>query len=179
MRCFLAIDIPQPIKLELEGVIARARKLGLTASFVKTPQLHVTLYFLGERSSPQADAIQAKLASLDFPQFTVSIEGAGFFPNPYNPRVFWAGAVTANGKLKDLQAVVCSLIGERPERDFTGHVTLARIKGPQNVSALRALGESLSGRKFGEFTAGAVVFKRSLLSADGAAHEDLNTFPLK
>jgi len=179
MRCFLAVEIPEEVKSSLNAVISDANKLGVAASFCRPEQLHITLLFLGEKSYAQVKEIQSRLSALDFPKFPVSIQGAGFFPNDDYVRVFWAGAECKNNELQSLHNAACALLGEKPERVFTGHVTLARIKGVQGLPELKRFKDSLAGRKFGEFTAGAVVLKKSTLGPQGAAYEDLNTFPLK
>lgn len=179
MRCFLAIELPEDIKARLQDIIQDAKRMGLAASFCKPEQLHITLLFLGEKPDVQINTITEKMAKLQFPRFDVSVGGAGFFPSENYVRVFWAGAETRNNELQQLHNAVCSLLGEKPEKNFVGHITLARIKGTQNISELKRLKNALTEKKFGEFVADAVVLKKSVLTPAGAAYEDLNTFPLK
>ncbi|MFH1106281.1 MAG: RNA 2',3'-cyclic phosphodiesterase [Candidatus Micrarchaeota archaeon] len=179
MRLFLAVEIPEEIRAKLETTVLDARRLGIPASFSKTDQLHITLLFLGEKTDAQLAEIRGKLSGLNSQKFKMFIQGAGFFPSDRFIRVFWAGAQDSYGELHALHTQVCTLLDSRPEPNYAGHITLARVKSPDNLQSLRDLRRTLEGVQFGEFTVSEIVLKKSTLTPEGAAYEDLNTFPLK
>ncbi|MFH1200623.1 MAG: RNA 2',3'-cyclic phosphodiesterase [Candidatus Micrarchaeota archaeon] len=179
MRLFLAIDLPQETRRQLESVISSAKKLGLQASFTQTGQLHITLLFLGEKNEAEKDEIVRKLSALEFPKFRIAIKGTGFFPSARYAKVFWAGAQDEYSQISALYLRACEALGTRPERGFSGHVTLCRLKTPENLEALQQLDRAMQETQFGEFTAASIVLKKSALTPAGAVYEDLNTFPLK
>jgi len=59
-------------------------------------------------------------------------EGVGFFPNPRSPRVIWVGINNREGRLVGCSSRLKPLVGpfspEPGEKNFTGHVTLGRLK---------------------------------------------------
>jgi 2'-5' RNA ligase len=69
---------------------------------------------------------------------------------------------------------------EDPSERFTGHVTLASIKGIKRRDA-EALGQGAAGmaeKQFGDWTAHGVELMRSELSPDGARYTSLAAIPL-
>ena len=200
MRCFLAIEIPSGIREKIFSAVSEAKDVndtnglngtGIRASFTKKEQLHITLLFLGEKTEEEIRKIIAALRPFRFKKFQIAIEGAGFFPSEKCVRVFWIGAKdgtenTESGKhgknksgvLKQLHLQVANILSEKPERDFTGHVTVARIKSPENIEKLIALKNKLSSVSFGSFEASEIVLKKSNLTQKGAIYEDVEHFLL-
>jgi 2'-5' RNA ligase len=67
------------------------------------------------------------------------------------------------------------------EKDFTGHVTIARtheIKRPQ-AEILAKLAHSMTDRVFGDWTANRIELMRSELLPGGAQHSVVAAFALK
>ena len=166
--------------------------LNVRASFTKKEQLHITLLFLGEKTEEEVEKITAALRSFRFEKFQISVGGSGFFPSEKFPRVFWIGAndmtETENtksnehgknnsGALKQLHLQIANLLSEKPEKDFKGHVTVARIKSPENIEKLIALKNKLSSISFGSFEVSEIVLKKSTLTPNGAVYEDVGCFP--
>lgn len=191
MRCFLAIELPSVIREKIFSAVSEAENLNLHASFTKKEQLHITLLFLGEKTEEEVNKITASLRSLRFKKFGFSIEGSGFFPSEKVPRVFWIGAKDVNenteslengkgesNELNQLHLQVANLLSEKPERDFTGHVTVARIKSPENIEKLIALKNKLSSVSFGSFEVSEIVLKKSMLTPNGAIYDDVERFSL-
>ncbi|MFH0922629.1 MAG: RNA 2',3'-cyclic phosphodiesterase [Candidatus Micrarchaeota archaeon] len=169
MRCFLCLELPDGISSRLHEVQNEAKKLGLNANFPK--ETHLTLCFYAEITAKQAqDTIQA-LRGGQLPKARLHVTGTGFFPSAEKPRVFWAGI--ENPELIALQKKVCETIDYREERAFSPHVTLARIKGTENVAQLRDLQKKHANDDFGEFVAEKLLFKQSVLSSEGATHTTL------
>src|SRR6185437_4089898 len=65
-------------------------------SWSPVANLHITTKFVGEWPEARLDELKRALAEVPVPSpFEISIRGLGWFPNPRNPRVFWAGIVAA------------------------------------------------------------------------------------
>ena len=103
-------------------------------------------------------------------------ERIGFFPDLRYPRVVWVGVRDQAEQLPRLQQVVQvateGFTAEPKEERFTGHVTLARIKGIKRPEA-EALGKAAAGmaeRVFGQWTAYQIELMRSELLPQGARH---------
>jgi 2'-5' RNA ligase len=94
--------------------------------------------------------------------------------------VLWAGLSDPRGAFAALVSALDDLLAARfePEkREFTPHLTLARLNPPQDLRKVAA--ELLDVRAGGgEFVVDALVLYRSHLSPRGARYEALERFPL-
>ncbi|HEV2112679.1 MAG TPA: RNA 2',3'-cyclic phosphodiesterase, partial [Terriglobales bacterium] len=89
--------------------------------------LHLTLKFIGE--SDQLDAIRESLQTIHSPAVELAFCGAGFFPTPRSPRVFWIG-IESDERLaalaRGIDEALAPLGIAREAHAFTPHITLAR-----------------------------------------------------
>jgi 2'-5' RNA ligase len=101
--------------------------------------------------------MKAALAETPKPApFDIAIRGLGWFPNPRNPRVFWAGIESSTELTrlaKDTETAVAALGVPVEDRDYHPHLTLARRRDPVPVDRLRAIVDGLSSADFGSFRA--------------------------
>jgi 2'-5' RNA ligase len=111
-------------------------------------------------------------------------EGVGFFPERGLPRVIWVGIKDQAGRLPELQRALqeatLGFSSEAPEKRFTGHVTLGRIKDirrPEAETLAKAVA-ALAEPRFGRWTASTIELMRSELSPAGATHTALAVLPL-
>lgn len=180
MRLFTAIDLPPPVRRNLEQLIERLRP---TARIKwSTPEnLHITTKFIGEWPRERLSELEAVLKELAPPApFPVALRGLGFFPNPHSPRVFWAG-VEAPASLAELarrtDAALAELGVPRETRPFSPHLTLARIKEPVPLAALQRALARLESLEFGEFEADRFSLYQSELRPAGSVYTKLTEFP--
>ena len=98
------------------------------------------------RVEPLEEAMRA--ACRGFGALHLRAERVGFFPDLRYPRVVWVGVRDEAEQLPRLQEAVeratRDFTTEAKEERFTGHVTLARIKGMKRPEA-EALGEAAAG----------------------------------
>jgi 2'-5' RNA ligase len=139
MRLFIAIDLPEPVKDQLQGL-----RMSLSgASWTRREALHLTLQFLGDGiPDSRLDDIQQALHTVDASAFSLCLSGVGQFPGGRKPaRILWAG-VDAPPALAELVAQVhraMNAIGFPPDaRPFSPHITLARLRTPAPPAALKA-----------------------------------------
>ena len=169
VRAFVAVEVPA------------SPEAGGPAS---APE-HLTLLFLGEVPVERVGPIVAALTPVGaaVAPFDLTLEGVGAFPSPERPRVVWMGATEGAEALARLALGVRESLageGERDRRDpFVPHLTLFRVRSPGDR---RRAVELLSGRapapaprrvRVREF-----VLKESELSARGATHRTVASFPL-
>jgi RNA 2',3'-cyclic 3'-phosphodiesterase len=182
-RLFIAVAMPEAVKAKIEQAQAELR-LALPESNVRwtrREQFHLTLKFLGDVEATRAEALGEALrgACRGFTPLRLRAEGVGGFPDLRRPRVLWTGVRDESEQLLRLQEVVelasRDFTAEQQEEHFSGHVTLARVKGIKRPEA-EALAEAAAGMKerlFGQWTTYKVELMRSELSPQGARHTTL------
>ena len=128
MRLFVALALPETVRWQLRLLCG-----GLPgARWVPPENFHLTLRFIGEVDGAEFHDIDAALAGLRAPRFSVSLAGVGHFGSGNKLRSIWAG-VDKQPALNHLRDKVESAVvraGAEPEgKKFHPHVTLARSKG--------------------------------------------------
>ncbi|MBI5863020.1 MAG: RNA 2',3'-cyclic phosphodiesterase [Planctomycetes bacterium] len=143
MRCFVAIELPAPIRAELLQFVRSVSPKCRDVRWCNESQFHVTLKFLGELTDERVRRACeiARESAAGIGPFSLETSGWGAFPNERSPRVLWLGAEDAAGAcLGWLQAAEPRFedIGvPRETRPFTTHVTVARAKSPVGNRGLR------------------------------------------
>ncbi len=177
MRLFTAIDLPGEIKARLQAFVNRLRP---TAKLAWSPveNLHVTTKFIGEWSESRLGELTAALAAVPSPgKVEIAIRGTGWFPNPRNPRVFFAG-IESSQELPALARATeqaLTVLGVSSEdRDFHPHLTLARRREAVPLEELRQVLAKIASDDFGSFQAASFFL---YLSA-GGRYTRLQEFPL-
>ncbi|WP_300530203.1 RNA 2',3'-cyclic phosphodiesterase [Maricaulis sp.] len=127
MRLFAAIGLPDEVRPQ----IARLQRGVAGARWRPAENLHVTLRFFGEVGERQAEDLDAELAAISLPPFTLNIGSSGWFGKA-EPRALWLG-VTPSEPLLYLQDR-CERAARRSgleaeTRNYKPHVTLAYLKG--------------------------------------------------
>jgi 2'-5' RNA ligase len=137
MRVFIAIDIDKQIRAGLSRLQQQLQnKANVKKSDVKWVEpnnIHLTLKFLGEIKDEQAvDVcnIVKEVAGIH-QSFELSVESVGCFGGR-SARVLWVGLGEGSNNLLQLQKDLdeqLALADWPPEsREFTGHLTLCRVK---------------------------------------------------
>lgn len=182
MRLFTGIDLPEDVRERLERLLMHLRP---AAHLKWSPvyNLHVTLKFIGEWPEGKLPQLEEALRSIP-PRGLIPIEvkGLGWFPNAHHPRVFWV-AVHGGDALADLahatDAALAPLGIAKEDRAFTAHLTLARIKDPVPLQALRATIDHLDSVEFGSFRADRFYLFRSQPGAAGSIYTKLSEYPFR
>jgi RNA 2',3'-cyclic 3'-phosphodiesterase len=166
MRLFTAIDIAAEVRENLRALLARLRPLA-DLKWSPVDNLHITTKFIGEWPQERLEDMKRTLAAVSAPALDVQIRGVGWFPNARRPRVFWAGVDGGEPLRKLAQATeqsVASLGVSVEEREYSPHLTLARIADRVPLDALRSAVAGLESHSFGAFQASAFFL---YLSAGG------------
>lgn len=137
-RVFAALSLPDEVRLALSD---RLSSLALPGRVAPPANWHLTLRFLGNVDDPTLDRFVAALDTSDLGDpFRLETGGLGAFPRPGNATVLWVGTGGDVESLSELSAVVgeCAVDAglESEERPFLPHLTLSRIRPPEDVSGL-------------------------------------------
>jgi 2'-5' RNA ligase len=179
VRLFTAVDLPKDVVTALSGLIEQLRPTALIR-WSPPENLHITTKFIGEWPEARLGELTAALSALPrFEPMRIEVRGLGYFPNPHAPRVFWA-AVHAPAALGDLaretDRALAALGVPAEKRPFSPHLTLARIKEPVPLGALRQAIAGMPIADFGGFTADRFCLYRSTLSPSGSVYTKLSDY---
>lgn len=152
-RLFVAIELPQDILQVLEGIQAQTREnLGEAASLMRWSRsegIHVTLQFLGEMPAARipeiTEALQQACAGKE--PFALEVGGLGAFPNVRKPRVVWVGLGGDTPAAIELAAAVQEALGAlgfKPDKPFSPHMTVGRVREGVGIGRLTPLSRVLS-----------------------------------
>ena len=191
MRVFIALDIDDAIRAPLEQFLEGVRGFAPEVRWVCPESMHVTLKFIGEKSSEAVEEIKQALGAIRAGVIEISFRGYGFFPTSKAPRVFWVG-IAAGPQLAALAKSVdeASLGVPKEEHGFSPHLTLARRAGSEAPGwrkgdganpVFQRLQEKLAAMpapEFGTMTAREFFLYQSQLMRGGARYTRIARFGL-
>lgn len=181
---FLAVEPDEETKSLLAQMLARAfdDEWPLPGRLSPPDNWHVTVRFLGSVDDVTLDRL---LAGLDgarstepgWPGGPIRIElwGVGAFPRPDNATVLWVG-VESEALINLAESIedLATAIGVAPEdRPYKPHLTLSRIRPPQDLSDLVAVDW---GRL--RFTVDRLTLFRSQHETGGVTYQALERFDI-
>ena len=188
LRVFVAIELPQHAREALAALVrelGRARVKGLVP--VRPHGIHLTLKFLGDVPRAEIEPIVAQVSRVVSGSrgFTLTLDGVGVFPGGAAPRVLWVGV---DGDLppllevqRGIEGVLADLGHTREAREFSPHLTVARVRrGTPSVDRRRARDALLSAPwVLGlRIDVASISLMSSELSPDGARYHRLAHMPL-
>jgi 2'-5' RNA ligase len=187
IRAFIAIELPDDIKNELEEIKSVLMSGNSTpAKWVNPESIHLTLQFLGDISSDRVteilDAIKRGVGGT--PSFQIQLAGLGVFPNPARTQVVWTGIAGDIEQLKQLQKSIEiemeKLNFPREKRNFTPHLTLARVRDHATPGERKRLGDMVTDTPFtgGIMRVDSVDLMKSHLTRQGALYTRLGSIRL-
>ena len=150
IRTFVAVDVPQQIKMELDRLIGELRPLAPDIRWVKAANLHLTLRFLGDIPKSAVSGLASEIAHNieGFGSFHLSLAGIGGFPNLHKPRVIWLGGGDGQDRLYELAPKIekaCFDCGfGKADKPFSSHLTIGRVKFPKGNERLVSFIQNLS-----------------------------------
>ena len=174
MRLFIAIDFNElkDYFMELQKQLPNNARLSLVKPF------HLTLKFLGEVQPDNIDEIIEILRTIKFEPFAVFTDSVGIFPTENYIRVVWIGLKPEEKVLELQKQIDESLKGLfRKEKDFKAHITLCRVKYPEDkklfleqINNIKVENEGIEIKDF--------RLVKSTLTPKGPVYEDLEVFNL-
>jgi 2'-5' RNA ligase len=188
MRTFIAVDFPTELLTKIEAISAffKTKTPEKALKWVETDKLHLTLKFIGEINPTQVEQVKTILAKSLTGQraFDIEVGGLGMYPNRNNPRVIWLGISGADPMIEihrileqDLAAI--DIMPER--REFTPHLTLARVRRSTDKETAKMIGKTLSQfviEPLGTISINQVRLYQSVLTPSGPIYTPLYSVPL-
>ncbi len=183
IRAFLAIQLPDDVTAALGHLadqMAQARVGGLKP--VRPENIHLTLKFFGNVNARQVESIvdTVKLVAKSIRPFTLRLGNVGAYPNNRSPRVLWVGLDGDVALLQDahrrIETALKQIAVKPDSREFTPHLTIARIRDRASRIERRNAAEALFSA---EFRSGLLVpverisLMRSVLLPEGPQYTSL------
>ena len=185
MRVFCAIEIPEQVRARVLQHIDRLRACvpDAKASWSREANIHLTLKFLGE--IPDSAVIKlsnsASRAVSGLTPFALQLKQTGVFPNQRQPRVMWLGISDPSGKLHELNRRLEDEAAKegfaRDGRPFHPHLTVARLRQPQDARTLATAHQQLDFEPV-EIPVSELLVIRSELSSAGSKYTTISIHPL-
>jgi len=187
MRVFIAIDIDKAIRKGLADLQTELRsKVDIKKSDVKwvnAENVHLTLKFLGEIKDK--DVVEVcnitKEVAGRHKSFEMDVESVGYFGGR-SARVLWIGIGKGSENLlelqKDLEQQLDPAGWPTEKRQFSGHLTLCRIRNSKAGVKLAQISEAYRDFKLGSSPADSVTVYQSQLTPSGPIYAVLGNYRL-
>jgi 2'-5' RNA ligase len=188
MRCFIAIDITEDIRAELADLQKQLQgRVDIRRGDVKWVEpegMHLTLKFLGE--VPDSGIVEVCNIVKDVAEtheaFDFSIREVGSFGGR-SARVLWVGAGLDSPELLALQQDLEDELAEagwpKEGRQFSGHLTLCRIRNSKAGEKLAEAAKQCKDYDLGAIRAGAIAVYESRLTPQGPIYIRLGNYALQ
>jgi len=180
VRLFVAQEIPAVVRENFAALLASFRAITKEPRWVRAENLHVTLKFLGEVAESKLDAVRNALGEIRSDKVVaLEFRGLGFFPNEKHPRVLWAGmeaSLNLRTLVADIEGAMEELGFPCEKKEFSPHLTLARLERPRLPEALRNAIAENHRREFGSLRTNEFHLIHSKLKPTGAEYTTVATF---
>jgi 2'-5' RNA ligase len=184
MRLFIAVNIPEEVKEEIEKLQRVLKKMPVDVKWEKKEKFHLTLKFLGEVSEEIAPALRPAIEKTLCGErpFAVSLCGLGGFPSADRPRVVWLGMREGRETLERIAGRIdeelAALGFAKEKRKFSAHLTVGRARSAQNIEALSKKIRVFEKAALGSFTVVSVDVMRSVLHPSGSEYTCLESISI-
>jgi 2'-5' RNA ligase len=181
VRTFIAFDIDNELILKRMAYMQNLLvKTSADLKLVEPKNIHVTLRFLGNITTPMVEKIFEQMEKTQFIPFDARIFGIGAFPSSRNPRVLWAGITEGGDQLRSifnqLEPRLCALGFAPDPKGFSPHLTIARVKSGRNKTELARFIDEKANYEFGTLKAECLRLKKSDLTPKGPIYSTLKEF---
>lgn len=140
-RLFLAVALDDEVRAGLRAHLVDNGGDLIPGRHVTPANWHITLRFLGRSAPVQRDRVMGYLdGELGGGSFPMRFGGLGAFPRPPKATVVWLAVTEGAERLVDIAATceeAAQVAGFFPEeRPFHPHLTLSRVRPPEDVGVL-------------------------------------------
>ncbi len=189
VRSFIAIELPDELKLELSQLVAQLKSGEQSwVKWVDPYAIHLTLKFLGNVAVNMLGDITGAIekAVQGIAPFRLEVKELGVFPNLRRVQVAWVGVSGEVDKLSQLQQRIESNLaplGFTPEsRSFVAHLTLARLRDQASLAERQRFGQLIASTRFKaahSIKVNAISLMRSQLTREGAIYSRISSIGLE
>lgn len=188
MRVFIATDIDEKVRSALSDLQQQLQsKADINKSdvkWVRPERIHLTLRFLGEvedtRIVSVCDAVGNAVSGHE--SFELDVESVGYFGGK-SARVLWVGTGDGRDNLlrlqKDIEQQLVLAGWPKETREFSGHLTLCRIRKPTAGVKLAEMSKDYKDFKVGMILVDSVCVYQSELTPSGPIYIVLGKFKLQ
>lgn len=164
MRAFIALELPEEIKIELGQIQKDLSIVGIQTRWIKPELMHLTLAFFESFAPEKISDIGQLIKSFakKFGPIKLRLHCLDCFPNQTRAKIIF---VELQGELDKLKTIAASFA----EKSFAPHLTLGRLKKPQN---LKEIINKVKIPKL-EFTVNKICLIKSTLTSSGPIYENL------
>ncbi|MBF0317903.1 MAG: RNA 2',3'-cyclic phosphodiesterase [Nitrospirae bacterium] len=183
-RAFIAVNIAEPVRLEIDSIIAPMRQTYRGVKWVKRENLHLTLKFLGDVDQGHIRRVEFALQGVCDLQrpFSVVLRSVGGFPNLKQPKVLWIGLEDDTNLQKlhsNIDAALSDVGFAREDKPFSAHLTIGRLRDGDNSTNLAEKLAPLKTKNFGSSPVSGIALLSSQLKPGGPTYSVIREFPLK
>jgi len=178
IRLFIAIELPKTVQKEIHTLQNALKKTYQDIKWVNPQNIHLTLKFLGYVEKEKIGKIIECLNKLtkEFNAFNISLDRKiNAFPEIKYPRVLWVGIDEGKDKVirinQRLEDELEKIDFKKEEREFTPHLTIARIKNFKSKQGLIDKLTTLSLEKEQSFNVSKLTLFKSTLTRKGPIYE--------
>ncbi len=187
IRSFIAIELPDELRLELDRLETQLRSgKPPGVKWVDPDSIHLTLKFLGNIAIDRTGEITGAMeeAAQTVPPFHLEVKGLGVSPNLKRVQVAWvgiSGEIAELGRLQQRIESNLAHLGFAPEsRQFTAHLTLARLHHQASLDERQGFGQLIAGTRFEavNIKVDAISLIKSQLTREGAIYSRIGSVRL-
>ena len=192
-RGFISIDVEPTEKMH--ELLDELERTGAPLNMVDPSQLHMTVKFLGDTEEDMVDEIVEKtnFALEPYDPFEIDLKGTGAFPHLGFMKVVWIGSEVSSDETQtskneefDLLSDIAHRVEEelvplgfnRDDREFSPHITVARVKGGKNKEKLKSTIEKYEDEHFTTWSVEKLTLKKSILKKTGPEYHTVEEIPL-
>ncbi len=190
MRLFIAIPLPSQIQNYISVLQNNLKQYQKKIIYVQNKNTHITLKFLGETPNNKISDILNSIKTIaeSNTSFNAKISTVDSFPNSFNPKILWLGLdKISEEKIKKIAVGLDNLLEshgfQKETRDFTSHITFARVKDNINNSILAnelvKIKKNIELTDFKKFNIDKITLFQSRLTNAGAIYEVIGETNLK
>lgn len=181
MRVFAGIPLDSRNAAKAVELVGQLRAAsgplhGARLSCPGSERLHLTLKFCGDVSEQRIPDMLSALQNLAWDPFELQFGGAGVFPQPSRPRVFWAGVRRGAEELTRLaQQVNTALVPlglQSDQRPYHPHLTLCRVRDTRQARWDQAI-EMAEAWQWPRMAVSRLVLWQSILQSHGPEYRSL------
>jgi len=178
-RLFIATPISSEVEKELARIISTLKNAGGPVKWVEPSNIHLTLKFLGdtnEKLIPQIKEIIDNVAATH-KKVPTTLNSLGAFPTLNRPRVYWVDLKDRDADLEKMASALDNAVHglgfEKESRPFRSHLTLGRVKFPENLQKLNEAVRNIKVIPLPQVFGRIILFK-STLTPRGSIYDKLH-----